>query len=109
MSRQSIHVRIENSIYLALKAKQVNISGTVNNLLKNFVETEDIQTDESVLLDKIAEIKNKKKELDELLESEIVKLEIVRDQKEKERKEEEIKMGQFIASAKHNNPARDII
>ena len=108
MSKQSVHIRLDNSVYLALKSKEINITSTVNDLLRNFLETEDIKTDESVLLDELNKLQSKKKELDDLIKTVVVKLQIVKEKNLKEQKEHDIKMKQFIASMRHNNPARDM-
>ena len=105
---QQIHPRIDNSVYLALKSKDINISSTVNSLLKNFVEQENVETDKSKILDNISNLKAQIKEINSKLETEVVKLQVVQEREQREQKEHDIKMKQFIASMRHNNPARDM-
>lgn len=109
MSKQNIHIRVDSATYLALKSKDINISGTVNDLLRNFIETKDVKTDESVLLDELSTLNDQKKEVDEKIKTVVVKLQILKEKKAKEKLEKDKKMKMFIATMRHNNPAREIL
>lgn len=107
MSKQNIHILLDSSTYLALKSKDVNISGTVNSLLKNFIDFEDINADESKILDDISEFKKEINRLNEKLNTAIVKLQIIRERDAKEKKDRERKRKMFVATMRHNNVLKE--
>lgn len=105
---QQIHPRIDDSVYLALKARDVNISQIVNDLLKNFVNQEEMVTDESIILDNIAEIKSKVNDLNDKLKTEVVKLQILKEKKSEEQRKNKEKLEVMSRNLRHNNPLRGL-
>jgi hypothetical protein len=59
MSKQQIHIRIENSVYILLKSKNVNVSSLVNELLKSYIDTEELDVPEESEIQKQLEKKTK--------------------------------------------------
>lgn len=108
MSKQHIHILVDSSIYLSLKSKNINISGLVNELLRNFVNQEEIMTDEAVILDNISDIKSKVNELNDRLKTEIVKLQVVKSKQEEEKKAKDQQMKMFVSTMQHNNPLKEV-
>lgn len=108
MSKQNIHIRVDNSVYLALKSKNVNVSSTVNDLLRSFVDQEDINTEKSEVLDNIAKLKANINSLNDKLKSEIVKLQIIEEKENQEEKEHDKKVAMLQRSVRLNNPLRDL-
>ena len=50
MSKQQIHAWVDQDVYLYLKSKEVNVSRTVNELLKNLIDFESDQLPEEIEL-----------------------------------------------------------
>lgn len=92
MSKQQIHIRVENSIYLLLKSKGVNISSLTNELLKSYLESEELETPEEAEIQKQIEQKtNLFKDIQKDLNLLSVMLAKVREEnKIREKEEEEI-------------------
>lgn len=83
MNKQQIHIKIENTTYLLLKSKGVNISNLANQLFKQYMEFETINIPEEIqLLKKLEESKNKIKEAEKEIEQYAVMLSKVRQDKE---------------------------
>jgi len=101
--KQQIHVRIDSEIYLMLRAKHTNISGTVNKLLREYVEVEDDESSDILKLqDELEKVKqereNKTKELGVLA----VKIAKMKEDKEKQEAENQEKRKALIESIKRS-------
>jgi len=59
MTKQQIHIRVDNSVYLLLKSKGVNISSLANELFNSFLEADSLETPEETEIQKQIEEKTK--------------------------------------------------
>jgi hypothetical protein len=93
MSKQQIHIRIENSIYILLKSKNVNVSSLVNNLLKSYVDTEELEIPEETEIQKQIEEKTKlyKTTQDEINILSVMLAKAREERKIREKEEEELR------------------
>lgn len=66
MSKQQVHIKLDNQIYLMLKTNGVNISHTANKLFKSFLAFEKLPNQEEEQI--ISELENLKKEKDKIQE-----------------------------------------
>ncbi len=48
MSKQQIHIRLDNNIYLLLKSKGVNVSSLANELFTTYLDSETLEIPEEV-------------------------------------------------------------
>jgi len=101
--KQQIHIRIDNEIYLMLRAKEINISGTVNKLLREYIEISDDENSDILKLhDELTKAKqereNKTKEIGILA----VKIAKLKEDQEKEEAENQEKRKSLIESIKRS-------
>jgi len=89
MSKQQIHAWVDSEIYLSLKTNKLNISATINKLLKEYININDENTGDIIKLrEKIVIAKKQRDEKTEeisLLAVKISKLQddkIIKDKKE---------------------------
>lgn len=88
MSKQQVHIKLDNDIYLMLKSNDVNISSTANKLFKSFMEFEKLPNqEEEEVIAKLEKLKNNKKQIDEELSNLTAFLVHIRDEKVKKEKE----------------------
>lgn len=100
---QRINITIENAVYFNAKAKQLNVSATLNKLLKNFLEVKESEI--SVLNQQAEELRKQQEQAHAQLvaiETQITELAEQEKQKEMKRKE---RMAQFV---KIYNPFADV-
>jgi len=107
MSKQLIHIYIEPAIYLALKSKKINLSEVGNNLFKNYVEVENISTEqEESIVEELTNITKQKKLFDDRFALLSVQLTHIREQKEKEAKQKDKEDENMMQALRINNPLR---
>jgi len=86
MSRQDIRARIESDVYLKIKASGINISQTINNLLKAYFQDSEIEEDEYKLIQEEKELTEKINEMQERKNLIVINLVRLREQKAEDQK-----------------------
>jgi negative regulator of replication initiation len=84
---QFIHAYVDDETYLMIKSKKINISETVRNLLRNYLEVENIVPEEEAeLMKEIESLRDERSRIVKDLSEKSVKLSIIQQHKESERK-----------------------
>lgn len=99
--KQQIHIRIDSEIYLMLRAKEINISGTVNKLLREYIEIEEDESSDILKLqDQLEKVKQERESKTKELGLLAVKIAKLKEDKEKEETENQEKRKSLIESIK---------
>lgn len=95
-TKTSVHIRIEHEVYLFLRSQNINISSLANELLKSYVENENIEIPEEVEVLKQLELSKHQitEHKEKISQLSIMLAKIREDKKEQEKQDEEIKKDQ---------------
>lgn len=107
MIGQMIHIRLEPSVYLALKSKEKNLSKLGNELFKNYIDLENQEMpEEIILLSDLENLRTQEKIILEKINNIAVKLTKVREDKIDHQKRLDIDGNAKLNALLLNNPLR---
>lgn len=109
MNKQRINLTIDPDVFLWFKQKNMNMSNTVNEVLKNFMDADFMNdADEDKIMRQINEAREEVKKYNELIRRLSVELQVVRQNNMDEQKEN-LENAEFISrQVRHNNPFKNI-
>jgi len=103
MVKQQVHAWVDSEVYLSLKTNKINISSTVNKLLKEYIEIADEEAGDILQLqDQMNKIKQERENKTKEIELIAVKIAKLKEDKEKQDTENHEKRIALIESIKRS-------
>lgn len=110
MPKQRINVTIDNDLYLLSKVRLTNgeLSGRINDFLRDFLEAQEEEGDEAELMDEIQQLQEERRSVQEKLATVSVRLAQVRHQREQQEQEEAEMHRKILAMDEQSGILRDL-
>ena len=91
MSKQRINITVDHDLYMISKVRlsHGDLSRRINDFLRDFLEAQEAQGEESEILEELQELQAQRREIQEKIATASVKLSQIRQQKEAVEKETE--------------------
>lgn len=110
MPKQRINVTIDSDLYLLAKVRlsHGDLSGRINNFLRDFLEAQEEHSDESEIADELQQLQEDRRDIQEKIAATSVRLAQVRQQREERLKSEEEMHRKVIQMDEQSGILRDL-